>query len=187
MHADAQADEPDDETLMRASHRGDREAFTALVERHQPMLYALFRRLGADGHSAEDCVQDTFVRLLRVHATWSPRAPFRAFLMVLARNAFIDHSRRRRARPTQPLPEAEGDQDGVEERPLPFEHAAQDVREAVAALPAGHRSVVELAVWQDLRYREIALLLDIPEGTVKSRMHTALARLREVLQRDAIA
>jgi RNA polymerase sigma-70 factor, ECF subfamily len=185
------APEPADESLMRAACRGDRAAFAALVARHQRSLYALFRRLGADAHAAEDCVQDTFLRLLRAHARWSPRAPFRAFLLVLARNAFVDHCRRRRARPAQ-LP-ADDDAPGADAAlavpgvRLPFDHAPQDVRDALASLSSGQRAVVELGIWRGLPYREIALLLEIPEGTVKSRMHTAVARLREVLQRDAIA
>jgi len=213
---------------MAAACRGERPAFAQLVDRHQAELYTLFRRLGADGHSAEDCVQDTFLRLLRAHAAWTPRAPFRSFLQVLARNAFIDQCRRRRARPTQPLPpgESAGAEDeegpGFEREPrdgsrwadagvpgrfaqagagtragdglpftetlrLPGDHAPQDVRAALDALPEKQRLVVQLNMWQGLRYQEIAQVLEIPEGTVKSRMFHALARLREALQRDHVA
>ncbi len=172
---------------MLAASRGERAAFAALVERHQAELYALFRRLGADGHSAEDCVQDTFLRLLRAHAAWTPRAPFRAFLLVLARNAFIDQCRRRRARPAEALPTGEDAGGAADALRLPGGHAPQDVRDALAALPEKQRLVVQLNLWQGLRYQEIAATLDVPEGTVKSRMFHALARLRKVLQRDHLA
>ena len=79
-----------------ASRIGDRAAFAELVARHHVSLFRLFRRLGLDEHAAEDCVQDTFMRVLSAAPSYRPTAPFRAFLRRLARNALVDWTRRRK-------------------------------------------------------------------------------------------
>ena len=75
---------------MLAAGRGDQRAFEALVTRHHDGLLALFLRRGLDRHAAEDCVQDTFLRLLGAADSYRPRAPFQGFLVRLAVNTLID-------------------------------------------------------------------------------------------------
>lgn len=171
--------EPDpDVALMRGIARGDREAFAALVGRHHVALYRLFRRLGLDQHAAEDCVQDTFLRVLRAAPAWRAEAPFRAWLRTVARNALVDWTRRRKAHfslrdPRDPA---------LLERPDARDHEPPlDLRAAVAGLSLKLREVVRLSVYEDLPHAEVARRLEIPEGTVKSRLHHALRKLREAL------
>ncbi len=176
---------PPDERLMAELRRGEATALAQLVRRHGASLQAVFRSLGLDRHGAEDCVQDTFVRLLRAAADYEPRAPFRAYLLRLARNALVDWRRRR--------------DDGVQfadpvdlalqrGRDAPF-HASDliDLRQALAGLSDRLRIVVQLSAWEGLRYAEIAALLGIPVGTVKSRMFLAIRQLREALDRDLVS
>ena len=167
-----------DAALMRRVARGDAAAFTALVERHHVALWRLFRRLGLDAHAAEDCVQDTFVRLLRSAPSYRATAPFRAFLRRLARNALVDWTRRRKEGsvslrdPSDPA---------LLERPAREAESPMDVRAAVERLSWKLRDVVHLSVFEGLSHAEVAERLEIPEGTVKSRLHHALRRLREAL------
>ncbi|HEX5011879.1 MAG TPA: sigma-70 family RNA polymerase sigma factor [Planctomycetota bacterium] len=171
--------QPDpDHALMRRVARGDRAAFAELVARHHVSLFRLFRRLGLDAHAAEDCVQDTCLRLLRAAPSYRPAAPFRAFLRRLARNALVDWTRRRKdgavllRDPRDPA---------LLERAAHAPESPLDVRAAVERLSLKLRDVVRLSVYEGLSHAEVAQRLDIPEGTVKSRLHHALRHLREAL------
>lgn len=167
-----------DFALMRGVARGDRAAFARLVERHHVALYRLFRRLGLDAHAAEDCVQDTFLRLLRAAPGYRAEAPFRAWLRALARNALVDWTRRRR----QPLSLRDPRDPALLERPDAASHEPPlDLRAAIEGLSIKLREVVRLSVYDGLPHAEVARRLEIPEGTVKSRLHHALRRLREAL------
>ncbi len=161
---------------MRRSSSGDREAFAVLVGRHQRALMNFFRRLGAETHCAEDCAQETFLRLFRYRDRYLPAAPFPVFLYRLARHSWVDWSRRGARWRMAALDEESAVMRGgdlVDDR-LDLEKAVQD-------LPEHLRWVVVLSVRQGLRYGEIAEVLDIPLGTVKSRMFHGVRKLREAL------
>jgi len=176
---------PSDERVMADVRRGDGAALALIVRRHQASLQAVFRSLGLDRHGAEDCVQDTFVRLLRAAPDYEPRAPFRAFLLRLARNALVDWRRRRDDGVQFADP---GDLAHHRERPAAYPAGdLMDLHEALGGLSEKLRAVVQLSIFDGLSYAEIALLLGIPVGTVKSRMFLAIRQLREALDRDAVA
>ncbi|MCA8962888.1 MAG: RNA polymerase sigma factor [Planctomycetes bacterium] len=173
------ADE-DDRARMSAVRGGDRAAFSELVRDHQQNLVNLFRRLGADAHEAEDCAQETFLRVYRYRDRYEPTAPFRAFLHTLARHAWIDsrrRSRRRRTVSVELTPEIEpakpADDASFGER--------LDLAAATLRLPDAQRWVLLLSAQQGLSYAEIAEILGVPIGTVKSRAFHAVRRLRELL------
>ena len=171
--------QPDpDHALMRRVARGDRQAFAELVARHHVALFRLFRRLGLDAHAAEDCVQDTCLRLLRAAPSYRPAAPFRAFLRRLARNALVVWTRRRR---DGALTLRDPRDPALLDRAAHAPESPLDVRAAVERLSLKLRDVVHLSVYEGLSHAEVAERLDIPEGTVKSRLHNALRRLRESL------
>src|SRR6187402_680420 len=161
---------PSDEELMLRTGRGDRVAFAELVQR------------GLDRHAAEDCVQDTFLRLLGAADSYRPRAPFRGFLVRLAVNTLIDWRRRRRAT-SEPLPDGRGPSpaDDIAARAgLPADERL-DLAHALGGLSSKLRAVVELSMRDGYTHVEIARLLGVPHGTVKTRMHWAVRRLREAL------
>jgi len=171
-----------DEDLMLRTGRGDHAAFGELVRRHHGGLYALLRRRGLDRHGAEDCAQDTFLRLLSAADGYCPRAPFGAFLVRIARNALVDWRRRRRSTNAAPGAGAEAspaDEPAVRAGLQPADRL--DLAHAVDGLPAKLRVVVELSVRDGYTHAEIARLLGLPHGTVKTRMHWAVRRLREAL------
>jgi RNA polymerase sigma-70 factor (ECF subfamily) len=167
---------------MAGVAEGDPEAFRLLSERWRPRLVNYFRSLGADLHGAEDCAQETLLRVHGYRRSYRPDTRYEAFLFTLARHAFLDARRRAIRRPAKVgLPEE------LLAEPLGREHAGPpdgsllDLSAAVAALPERLRGVVELGAVRGLPYEQVAALLGIPVGTVKSRMHLAVRRLREVL------
>jgi RNA polymerase sigma-70 factor (ECF subfamily) len=171
---------PTDAALMACVARGDEAAFARLVLRHNVAVYRALRRLGLDTHAAEDCTQDTFLRLLRAAPAYAERAPFRGFLLRLARNAHVDWRRRRRG---TGLTLVEPHDPRLRARvAAPLRVADRlDLASALALLSPRLRVVVDLSVFEHLSHAEVAARLDVPVGTVKSRLHHAVRRLREAL------
>jgi RNA polymerase sigma-70 factor, ECF subfamily len=179
-----------DEELMLATAKGDEGAFEALVKRHQAPLLRFFVRMGADRSFAEDCTQEVLVRVFRARERYEPRAKFTTWLYRIGKNHWIDQVRSRAAQPralSLDAPVA-----GAEETPLRDavpeganarmgQELNEEIERAVATLPEEQRMVLVLGMIQALPYAEVSVILDIPVGTVKSRMHAAVGRLREVL------
>jgi len=140
-------------------------------------LLNFFWRQGVSLNDGEDLVQETYLRLWKYRREYRPTAKLSTFLFLLARQVRVDALRRtvrrenREERWGREQPEAVG--------PAAF-GAKEDVRWALARLSEPLREVVELGVLQDLPYAEVAAILGIPVGTVKSRMHNALKELKEV-------
>lgn len=177
------SDIQDTELMIRAGEADDESAFAILVERYQNILLNHFLRKGVSYSDGEDLVQRTFLRLWRYRSRYSPQAKFTTFLFLLANQESIDFFRAaqsRRALEDGFAAEMEVAQDERAPDPGFAEDEGARVRRAVAGLPEGLRDVVELGVFQDLPYAEVAEILGIPKGTVKSRMFHALRRLKEM-------
>lgn len=175
--------EPDDFALMASLRTGAPGAFDRLATRWRPRLVNFLRSLGADPEAAEDGAQETLLRVYRYRDAYRPDVPFAGFVFTLARRAFLDGRRRarRHERHTSAVPL---DDPGVVPAVAPEDDGCAeriDLAVAVASLPRRLRDVVELAVLRGLPYPQVSTLLGIPVGTVKSRMHHAVRRLREVL------
>jgi RNA polymerase sigma-70 factor (ECF subfamily) len=164
----------------------DRRRFEDLVLPHLDAAYNLARWLARDAHDAEDVVQDACVRALKyvgsVHG-----ADARAWLLTIVRHAFYDWCRRNRpaeiARDDGSALDAAVDHAGVGPEQAALRRAeAQTLADAVAALPLAYREVLVLRELEELSYKDIARVLDIPIGTVMSR----LARARGLLQRSPL-
>lgn len=175
-------DAPDTELMRRAGTADDEAAFAVLVERYQNILLNLFLRKGISYVDGEDLAQRTFLRLWRYRAKYSPQAKFTTFLFMLAMQEATDFFRAsQRRRNLEDGFAAEIEVAADERRPdAGVAPQDDDVRRAVARLPEGLRDVVELGVFQDLPYAEVAETLGIPKGTVKSRMFHALKKLKEM-------
>lgn len=171
-----------DTELMALAADGDDRAFATIVERYKNVLLNFFLRKGVLYEDGQDLAQQTFLRLWNYRKKYTPQAKFTTFLFLLAGQVAVDFYRaaaRRRGLVENLTLEADVRADCATP-PAPAE--GEDVRRAVARLPAGLRDVVELGVFQDLPYAEVAEILKIPVGTVKSRMFNALRKLKETLK-----
>lgn len=174
-----------DEDLARAIQRGDARALNTLVERHHASLLGyLYRMTGGDRPLAEDLVQETFLRVLRSIRQYHSAQRFKPWLYTIATNLARDHFKRADTRRTDPI------QTGTlslpdPNQPEPTFLAHDDARQVIAALaqlPDLQRETVILRYYQDLSLAEIAETLNIPVGTVKSRLSIGLNRLKDLLE-----
>jgi RNA polymerase sigma-70 factor, ECF subfamily len=169
----------DGELITRVGS-GDRGAFEALYQRYaRPVFGLALRKLGDRGR-AEDAVQETFASVWRAAGSYRPeRGPGAPWLYAVARNAIVDNGRTRREPPVDRVEEKAGDESPAERAESGW--IAWRVHRAIAELPENERVVIELAYWGGRSQSEIAELLGIPLGTVKTRTRTGLARLAETL------
>lgn len=173
---------PQDSALVDAARAGSELAFETLVGRYRAPVLRLAYRLTHDADEANDIAQDAFLRAYRRLNEFHPDRPFGRWLFVIARNASLDAIRRRRRAARLVVTDANaGTEPGPEEVALRNEEALR-VHVALDALPAKYRDVLELYYLSGLRYREIALALDIPLGTVKTFISRAKRRLRLELE-----
>ncbi len=178
-----------DVALMERIKNDDQEAVIALVERYQSELTGFFFHLSWDQLTAEELAQDVFVNVYRARARYTATARVRTFLYRIAHNLWIDHLRRSRRHLSL---DAEFGEDGPRlsdtlSAPEVVHQAGRDIQirariqQALELLPAGQREVFVLANNHGMKYHDIAAVLSIPEGTVKSRMHSAVRALRDEL------
>ncbi len=167
-----------DRDPMAALRRGEPILFEAFVRREAATLLGFFQRLGAPRHEAEDLVQEVFLKLFRSVANYAPCSAFSAFTLRVARNAWIDH-RRRGAMHQGGVTQAGEIPDPCQ--PAVVREESERLQGCLVRLSDAQRIVFELAVVQELPYAQIAEVLGIPVGTVKSRVFHAVRRLRAVL------
>ncbi len=177
-----------DEDLMLLVARGDPDAFARLYERHKEGLLNFCYRMLRNWEDAGDVFQEAF-RYLHVHApTYRPTAKFSTYLFHIARNMCIDVLRRRKRWNLQQLDTEIDvpDDPAVAAAPLEQGEMEEKIRKAMEDLSEPYREVVHLRVIEDLAYDDIAQVLEVPVGTVKSRLHAGLALLRQILKRKKI-
>jgi len=188
----------DEQAMWRVREHNDQGAFALLVERWQAPLRRLAVRMLEDESRAEDLSQEAFTRVFLHRREYRPEFRFSTWIWRISLNLCHDEIRRRKRRPESPLESVTGTNEGLSrdgassticlaaESASPAEHAAavdttRQVRQALQQLPEIYRSVVVLRHYEGLKFSEIALGLDLPEGTVKSRMVESLAQLGRLL------
>lgn len=176
------------ETLLRAVARRDRGAFAELFQFFAPRLKAFMMRGGADADTAEELAQEALIQVWRRADTFDPvRAAASTWIYTIARNKRIDRLRRER-RPSLSEDEyvsALGTAEGGAERgdeAVERSQAESRVARSLEALPEDQALVVKMAFYEDKSHSAIAAELELPLGTVKSRIRLALARLRGLVQ-----
>jgi RNA polymerase sigma-70 factor (ECF subfamily) len=179
----------DDQDLIDACRAGKTEAFGVLVRRYQDRLYPTVLRLTGCAEDANDLIQETFLRAYEKLGRFHGDSSFYTWVYRIAVNLAL--SGRRRKRPTLRLgvvqngAPAEPPVDPRDNDPsLPLERAERErtVQDALNSLAPDHRTVVVMKEFDGLRYEEIAAMLEIPVGTVRSRLHRARCELRERLR-----
>jgi RNA polymerase sigma-70 factor (ECF subfamily) len=177
-----------DEVLVRRAVAGDQGAFTELVRRHEGRVFAVAMRMLGREEDALDATQDAFLTVYRKAGQFRGESAFTTWLHRITVNACYDILRKK-AR--QPLLRAVGDDEReVEPGPPVEDHAAEvaggiDVERALQEVPEDFRAVLILADVHDLAYDEIATILEIPTGTVKSRLHRGRAALGRAMGLEA--
>lgn len=170
-----------DEALALGIQQGKTEELNVLVERYyRPLLGYLYRLTGGSKAHAEDIVQETFLRVIRSIGLYTASRPFKPWLYTIATNIARNHQRSADTRYTESVIE---DMDYIDEGTLPEEmtlagEEAQTVMTALMTLPEHQREVILLFYYEELSQAEIAEILKIPVGTVKSRLSLGLKRLR---------
>jgi RNA polymerase sigma-70 factor (ECF subfamily) len=182
----------DDLSLVEACRRGQTEAFGALVQRYQDRLYSTVLRLIGSAEDAEDVLQDAFVRAFERLDQFHGDSSFYTWIYRIAVNLALSGYRRRRVRTSlrrsrlwsAPVSSEPADQSQESDPTISLERAERErmIEGALERLGPEHRAVVILKDFDGHRYEEISAILDIPIGTVRSRLHRARCELRELLR-----
>jgi RNA polymerase sigma-70 factor, ECF subfamily len=177
-----------DAVLARRIRSGDREAVGELYDRYAGIAMAVAIRVLRDRGAAEDVVHDAFVAVWqKIDRFDVAHGSLRSWLLTIVRNRAID--RLRRVRPAEDVDELDS-RSLLRSTPNPTWDAAiasldrRALAAAVATLPTEQREAVELAYFEGLTYREVAVRMEIPPGTASGRLRLALVKLREALAPD---
>jgi RNA polymerase sigma factor (sigma-70 family) len=170
-----------DEADVARARTGDTAAFATLVRRHQDRVFGFILRMLDARDEAMELTQDVFVKAWQALPAWRPEARFSTWLLQIARNAALDQLRRRRVIQFASL---EDGMDVADTAPGPEARYASRQRQArlehaLLQIAAEHREILLLREVEDLSYGELAAVLGVAEGTVKSRLARARAALLE--------
>lgn len=181
--------DPSDEQLLLSYRMGDRASFARLVERYQRELYHFLVRFLGDRAAAEDVFQEAFLQVHQSANLFDPQRRFKPWLFTIAANKARDLIRAQARRPTNPLQAAingSGDEGGEfidlmqsaqpgPDEPMRRRELSQKVQKTVMDMPDNLREVLLLSYFHQFPYKQISGILQIPLGTVKSRLHAAVA------------
>ena len=182
----------DEQAMWRVKMQDDAQAFAQLVRRWEKPIQSLCARMTGDPHRGEDLAQETFAKVFARRKDYQASGRFATFLWRVALNLCHDELRRVNRRRESALDDAGGlDGEGGEtdfacsgpapDLQLVEQERAEAVRRALLTLAEHYRAVVVLRHYEGLKFREIGEVLEIPEGTVKSRMAEALSQLNQIL------
>ncbi len=163
---------------MQAVRTGDVGRLELLFDRHHRTLYHYFLRLTSNPAASEDLVQEVFFRILKYRHTYQDGTPVRPWIFQIGRNALVDYLARHKGEIA--LPEAAADISSPEtpaDRQVQNKEEAALLKRALSALPKEKREVLIMSRFLDLKYEEIASVLDVEVGTVKVRVYRALREL----------
>ena len=180
-----------DEDLMVQYQRGEVRAFEILLGRHRRPIFNFILRYVGDKETAEDLLQETFMRVIKGADAYKRQAKFTTWLYTIARNLCVDQTRRRKHRRHASLdaPMQASDDSGTLLDVIPSKEMASDrksvnkelhatMQRAIASLSDEQREVFLMREFLDLPFKQIADVVGVPENTVKSRMRYALEKLR---------
>ena len=192
--------ETDEGLMTRYREQGRTADFDQLVHRYEPELYRYLARYLGDASLAQDVFQNTFLQVHLKRGLYEDGRPFRPWLYSIATHQAVDTLRKTGRHPTVSLDQRGGPAGGGSESgslvellvgsndgplvELQGEERRDWVRRSIEKLPETLRQTLLMSYHQDLKYREIAEILKIPVGTVKSRLHAALAKLQQMAKAD---
>jgi len=188
-NATLKSPEPSDEELLIAHRRGDRASFSKLLQRYQRELFHFLVRFTGDRAAAEDIFQETFLQVHQSAAQFDTQRRFRPWLFTIAANKARDLHRAQVRRQTNPFQASivPGNEDSgifidlmtsaqaAPSEPMEKQEFQQLVQKTVMEMPVNLREILLLAYFHQFPYKQIGDILEIPLGTVKSRLHAAVA------------
>ena len=183
----------DDGMLIDRSRQGDRQAFDQLVSKHQQRAYQYAFRLTRDPEEASDIVAESFVRMYKALNNFKGDSAFTTWMYRIATNCFLDIRKKKRNKPAISLEATVQTNDGEvayqfeDTNPSPHDEAVRNesmraIKRAIAMLPDYQRAIILMYHGDMQSYEEIAETLDLPIGTVKSRLNRARLSLRTLLE-----
>ena len=184
------SDKPSDAELLASYCAGDEAAFREIVTRYKNSLYAFLKHFLNRSDLVEDVFQETFMQLFTSRESFDPKRPLRPWLFTIAANKAKDALRKQQRTATVPIgPIADAQDMSFDEvinvltsdTTVPYDSLEKDeiakqVRQIVASMPENLRAILVLAYFNRFSYKQMADILSIPIGTVKSRLHTAVGR-----------
>ena len=185
----------DDQMLINRAQAGDKSAFNALIRKHEVRAYQYAFRLTRNPEEAADIVSDGFVRVYNALHNFKSHSAFTTWLYRILTNCYLDARKKEKSRQTTSLESVIQTADGEMERQVedpglsPYDDVERTERErsvetAVSQLPEYQRAMIVMYHAESMTYEEIAAALDLPVGTVKSRLNRARLSLKELLSRD---
>jgi RNA polymerase sigma-70 factor, ECF subfamily len=185
----------EDDFLIKRAQEGDQGSLNSLIRKHEVRAYHYAYRLTRNPEEAADIVAEGFLRVFNALGNFKGQSAFTTWLYRILTNCFLDIRKRERSRPSVSLEstlqtsEGEVERQVEDPRPTPDLRLERDERErgveqAVAMLPEYQRAMIVMYHAEDMSYEEIAAALDLPIGTVKSRLNRARLNLRELLVKD---
>jgi len=186
---------PDDQVLIERSQKGDRGALDSLIRKHERRAYQYAFRLTSNSEEAADVVADAFVRVYSALQNFKGQSAFTTWLYRILTNCYLDLRKKEKSRQTSSLDSTMQTAEGEIERqfeddgPSPhllFERGEREraVQDAVDELPEYQKAMIVMYHAESMSYEEIAEALDLPIGTVKSRLNRARLSLRQLLVPD---
>lgn len=185
----------EDTLLVNRAQSGDRTAFNALVQKHQARAYQYAYRLTRNPEEASDIVVEAFLRVYNAIHNFKGQSSFITWLYRIMTNCYLDHKKRDKSKRNVSLEATLQTESGELTRqiedsgPSPYEQTEKDARsirmeQAVSQLPDYQRAMIVMYHSEMMSYEEIAAALDLPVGTVKSRLNRARLSLRDLLAKD---
>jgi len=186
---------PDDQVLIERAQKGDRNALDSLIRKHERRAYQYAFRLTSNAEEAGDVVADAFVRVYSALQNFKGQSAFTTWLYRILTNCYLDLRKKEKTRQTASLDSTLMTSEGEVERQIEddsltphelFERGEREraVQDAVAELPEYQRAMIVMYHAESMAYEEIAEALDLPIGTVKSRLNRARLSLRQLLVPD---
>jgi RNA polymerase sigma-70 factor (ECF subfamily) len=184
-----------DEQLLARLKAGETEAFDLLFQKYGPPLLNFINRIVGDRDRAEDLLQETFLRVLRHLAHYRPEARFSTWIYRIATNLCYNELRTRRRHRLVSIDggggaaiestlSGSGRKSDDPHASVVLDEEVRQVEEAIRSLPENERIVLVLRFYDEHSYAEIAEILACPVGTVKSRLHAAVRRLRQAVREE---
>ena len=175
---------------MSLFHRSDTEAFEAMVLRHERMIYLLCLRMTGNAADAQDCAQETMLRAFKAFGSFRRDASFSTWITRIAMNVCTDALRKRRSVASLDAMREETNFDLPDAAPTAYARLEQKermrlLREGLDELPEEMRQIIVLRDMRGMSYEEIAETLELPLGTVKSRVSRAREKLSGILQKSS--